>query len=365
MPDEKFVSVGIESLFLDPENPRLRGEEDWTSKNEAALLKEFYARYNLTELAYSISDKGFTPRFAESLHVISKEGADDQYIVVEGNRRLAALKLLADADLRKEVGVNRVWDELAAQAAEKKLDLDNVPVVIYADRASLDDYLGFRHITGPTPWRPEAKARFIARLLNTGEKIDDVAKRIGSNRPTVRRFAEAHSVYAQAIKQDLPIDQVEAAFGIFYNALGQPGVRGFIGLGKQSENTSPLKDPIPEDHLQNLKELLGLLYGTADDEGSLDKAISESRDLKRLGEILGDDRGRRSLLADRDLNRAWRMVGGGRQELLALLEGAHSRLAEANGQSKEFNDDEDVQEEVRRIRELVQDMCVRFGLGSD
>ena len=159
------------------------------------------------------------------------------------------------------------------------------------------------------------------------------------------------------------MDQVEAAFGVFYNALDQPGVRTFLCLGKQSEIRKLPEAPIPADHLDNLNQFIHLLYGDKSDK--LKKVIKESRDLKKLGQVLDDDRGRRSLFVDRDLERAWRLIGGGRQELLALLESAYSRLAEANGQANEYREDEDVQREVRKVCALTTDMFERYGLNQD
>lgn len=358
MMSEEFKPVPLANLHLDLQNPRLPREQDWSSETEKRVLLEFYRRYNLIELAYSIADKGFKPRHAEALLAVSDRGEPDQYTVVEGNRRLATLKLLTSGELRKYVRAKSIWDELAKQAGPK--GLDPVPVVVYESREALDDYLGFRHITGPTPWRPEAKARFIAHLLGAGDDIGAVARRIGSNHRTVRRFAEAHAIYSQALGSGVSMDQVEAAFGVFYNALDQQGVRTFLGLGKQSDIKKLPESPIPADCLENLTRLIDLLYGDA--TGALKRVIGESRDLKMLGQVLADDRGRRSLLVDRDLKRAWRIIGGGRQELLALLESAYSRLAEANGQAREFCDDQDVRREVQRVFVLTEDMSTRFGL---
>ena len=358
MNDEQFELIPLSDLRLDPDNPRLPREPDWSSEPEENLLRQFYDRYNLIELAYSIADKGFNPQHAEALLVIEAPDGTGKHIVVEGNRRLATLKLLKNAEYRQHVGATNVWNDLAERAAAK--ELDPVPVVVYQNRDFLNDYLGFRHITGPTPWRPEAKARFIARLLESGETIGEVARRIGSNHRTVRRFAEAHVVYSQALEADIPTDQVEAAFGLFYNALDQSGIRTFLGLGRQSEIQTLPQAPMPEGHLEDLRLLISLLYG--DEIEKLDKVIGESRDLKLLGEVLGDERGRRNLLLDRDLHRAWRVIGGGYQELIALLENAYSRLAQANGQAKEYREDIEVRREVRRICDLTADMRVRYGL---
>ena len=361
MSEERLKDVPLADLILDRENPRLPRDEDWSSKPEEDLLREFYRRYNLVELAYSIADKGFTPRHAEALLVTPAPGAPGKYAVVEGNRRLATLKLLTDGGLRRAVGATSSrWSELARDASSRSLDL--IPVVVYENRNELNDYLGFRHITGPTPWRPEAKARFIARLLSSDESIGNVARRIGSNHRTVRRFAEAHAIYSQAADNDIMMDSVEAGFGVFYNALDQPGVRSFLGLGRQSDIRSLPDAPVPPEHIEDLRVLIGLLYG--DDANALEKVIGESRDLKTLGAVLASDRGKATLLNDRDLQRAWRIIGGGRKDLLGLLDGARTRLYEANGQATEHTGDEEIAREVQRIFDLVSDMHRRYGLGD-
>ena len=355
---EDYREVRLDELRLDAQNPRLSHDVDWDSQPEIRLLREFARKYNLIELARSIADKGFTPRHAEALLVI-QDPTDGVYVVVEGNRRLATLKLLSNSTTRRQAGItNREWDELAEDAAG--LDADHIPVVVYADRHALDDYLGFRHITGPTPWRPEAKARFIVKLLRQGETIADVARRIGSNHRTVRRYAEAHAIYIQALESGIRMEDAEAAFGVFYNALDQEGVRTFLGLGRQSDINSLPESPVHEDRLAHLQQLKELLYGEQSE--GYQPVIRESRDLRKLGQVLANERARANILRDRDSERAWRVSGGGRGDLLGLLADIHSRLAEVNGQAPEYRDDQDVKEDVRRIYILATDTADRYGV---
>ena len=356
---ETYRDVPLSSLRLDPENPRLPRDEDWGSESEDLLLKQFARRYNLVELARSIVDKGFTPRHAEALLVVEEPSDSGLYVVIEGNRRLATLKLLTSPQRRKAAGVNAsAWDELARDAC--RWDINQIPVIVYPDRAALDDYLGFRHITGPKSWRPEAKARFIAKLLQAGESIDRVARRIGSNNRTVRRYAEAHVIYTQAVKAGIEMDVVEAAFGVFYNALDHEGVRDFLGLEKQRIFDTLPESPVAPDSMDQLRELVGLLYG--DSSSGLKRVIVESRELSKLSQVLSNNRARANLLRDRNLERAWRVSGGGRDDLLGQLSDLYSRLAEVNGKAGEYAGDEEIQSEVRRIHHLVMEMAGRYGV---
>ena len=361
MPMEAYTEVPLEKLRLDPENPRLPFGAGLEASSEASLLKAIYSRYNLIELARSIVDKGFTPRHAEALLVVEEPPGSETYLVVEGNRRLATLKLLDSAEARKTSDVKgSEWGQLAEQA--QSLDLKNIPVIVYQGRDELNDYLGFRHITGPTPWRPEAKARFIAKLLGERKTVGDVARKIGSNHRTVRRYAEAYAIYLQAQEAEIPLNDVEAAFGVFYNALDWEGVREFLKLGPQSAISEMPKSPVSDDQMTQLRDLIGLLYG--DSPRSLQRVIKESRDLRKLSQVLANERARANLFSDRDLERAWRVSGGGKTELLGILSGLYSRLAEISGQAREYRDDDEIREEVRRVRDLVDDMAERYQVGG-
>ena len=156
------------------------------------------------------------------------------------------------------------------------------------------------------------------------------------------------------------MDDVEAAFGVFYNALDREGIRDFLRLGRQTEIDSLPESPVAPDSMDQLRELIGLLYG--DSSGGLERVISESRDLRKLGEVLANDRARANLLRDRNLERVWRVSGGGRYELLGQLADLHSGLAEVNGKAREYAEDDEIRDEIRRIRALVTDMAGRYGV---
>ncbi|MCE2501102.1 MAG: hypothetical protein J4G13_09585 [Dehalococcoidia bacterium] len=359
MPDEKYADLPLCRLELDPDNPRLPRDHDWASESENRLLQEFFQRYNLIDLARSIADKGFTPRRAEALLAIDHPSKTNRYLIVEGNRRLAVLKLLTNPRARAVVGATSgEWSQLAEEASV--WDLNDVPVVVYPDKSALEDYLGFRHITGPRPWRPEAKARYIARLLGNDRTIDDVVRRIGSNHRTVRRFAEAHAIFTQATEEGIPMDQAELGFGVFYNALDQDGVREFLGLGRQIEIRALPVDPVPVSRLTELAELVGLLFG--DPSKGTDRVITDSRQLRKLGQVLASGPARANLLRNRDLERAWRISGGGRDELIATLREIRIQLAEVNGQAQEYSDDGVIKEGVLRIYNLANETAERYGV---
>lgn len=86
-------------LSLDKANPRFGLAHAQTEEEALEILAE---TANLKELWDSIAERGYEP--FEPLVAMEKEG---RLVVLEGNRRLAAVKLLLDPDLlkRKPLGV--------------------------------------------------------------------------------------------------------------------------------------------------------------------------------------------------------------------------------------------------------------------
>jgi hypothetical protein len=89
---------------LDPENFRLPKDVEVDDPDE--LLRYFHKNHELEEIAWSIAEEVYWPE--EPVLTITSPADESHRIVVEGNRRLAALKLLAGAEARSAV----VADEL-------------------------------------------------------------------------------------------------------------------------------------------------------------------------------------------------------------------------------------------------------------
>ena len=93
------TDIRVAQLYLDPKNPRLAGEELSVDDQDriARLLWEDRA---VNELVDSIAASGYWRH--EELFA-TKEGG--KLVVIEGNRRLAAVKLLTDDGLRNRLAI--------------------------------------------------------------------------------------------------------------------------------------------------------------------------------------------------------------------------------------------------------------------
>lgn len=135
------TKMPLDQLVFDPENPRLPGRLHHADDEQ--VLDYLLEEGDLADLMISLGTQGYYD--AEPLLVTRRKGGSNVYIVVEGNRRLAALKLLDNPDLatntRKSNTVKKISNEAEYHPKE-------ISVQIYNDRKDILWYLGYRHITG-------------------------------------------------------------------------------------------------------------------------------------------------------------------------------------------------------------------------
>lgn len=154
MANKEKITIKLNNLKFDAQNPRLPMRLQGVTDENKVI--DYMVKYgNVTELMLSIGETGYSE--AEPLLVV-KEGTD-KYIVVEGNRRLAALKLLNDSELTKV----RIQSINSVVSGAKYIP-EEVPCIVYASREDVLDYLGYRHITGVKDWGALEKARYLDQL---------------------------------------------------------------------------------------------------------------------------------------------------------------------------------------------------------
>ncbi|MBN9017760.1 MAG: hypothetical protein J0H11_10120 [Rhizobiales bacterium] len=285
---KKLEYSHVDALQLDPQNPRIGRAKRKESLDQSELLKVM-AHWTLDELVDSfISSGGFWTQ--DALMVVREQNdAGEIQTVVEGNRRLAALKMMLAA-IRKEIDPPR-WlkDRLEGTDLDENNELfTDVPFLVADSRADIAAYLGFRHVTGIKEWAPAEKAEFITKLIEEhGLSYRDVAKQIGSRTDTVRLNYVAFKILLQ-LEATLDQDEwaeVEDKFSVLFLALRSQGVRHFIGLDLNSAPTGE-HDPIPEQKKEDVSRFVSWLFGSK----SKKPLVRDSRQVDRFGEMLAEPR---------------------------------------------------------------------------
>ncbi len=358
MPRQKVERKNIEllevsRLVLDDQNFRL--PEDAHGVGQKELLKILDRHFDPLTIGESLVNNGY---FAEEpLVVIPKSPRNKDYIVVEGNRRLAALKLLLEEDLRPLAEDPDAWESLAKRL---KKNLSTVPVVIYKNRDELATILGYRHIAGVLKWTPLSKARFINKLVEQkGDKADfaEIAREIGSRSDAIRKQYVAYRAYLQA-KDVFQLDtsELEKNYSVFFRAItGTRTIAHFIGLSK-SESPQKLRRPVPSQKAGVLEDLVGYIHGTE----TLKPVIRESRELTQLGEVLASKPALANLKLRRNLDRAWELTSGEIRRLLDNLASASYYLDEALKDAHRHKGDPKIETMVNRCAQTMSQITTHF-----
>jgi hypothetical protein len=193
--------VKVTGLELDPLNPRMPGiAQNLSMRDIVAALIEHEEVYGL---AKSIVDfGGLYP--SERLIVVEENG---EKVVVEGNRRLAALKLLHSPDVAPPNWVEKFRN------LSNKLDphlIEKVEIVTAPSRAAAARVIVARH-TGEAirRWSPAQQARFIRTLVKGDLTIEEVAEDIKLSPGEIREFLRTDTMFRLA--HIMPLDEAARA----------------------------------------------------------------------------------------------------------------------------------------------------------
>lgn len=287
--------IPVEDLHFDHRNPRLSEYGIDFHTSESDILKILWEATDVCELVQSISASGFFPH--EALIVTIER---QKKIVIEGNRRLAAVKVLLNPELAVENG----WDipEISEEAKKK---LESLPAII-SDRKDSWRFLGFKHVNGPAKWSSYAKAAYIAEVHQEYHiPLADIANQIGDRHNTVQRLYRGLMVLEQA-EQAKVYDREDRfrqrlAFSHLYTGLDYEGIATFLNIAPKKSETSA---PVPPDKLTELGELCTWLYGSK--KQRLPPVVeSQNPDLRRLNAVLANREAIAALRAGNELSKAF------------------------------------------------------------
>ncbi len=243
-----------------------------------------------------------------------------KFIVVEGNRRLATIKLLMSGESDYE---NEVTNELREQ-------MENLPVLFYPDRKSVLAFLGVHHLAGVRKWDVYERARYIVHLKEKeGYGIDEIQKIIGDRRNSARSTYICYRLIKKVEDHDGTFDTSDAKdnFSFLQLATGQGPIKKYIGL-PPLDKVEDIESPIPDPKLENLCFLFRCLF----DNGEMRRLIEESRDItNKLSRIFDDEGATEHLKAERNIDSALDMIGGEINFLEKSLRQVKSKLETVSG----------------------------------
>ncbi len=355
--EPKIKYARPDELRLDPKNPRLGRDNTSRDLSQDQVLK-LMENWTLDELAVSFIESGFWPQEAVVV-VKEKLRKEECLVVVEGNRRLAALLYLLKA--KAGTSTSEKWKGIAASATAKDMDrLKEIPYVKADTREDVASYIGFRHVTGIKEWDPAEKAEYIAKLIDEKKmSYEDVRRKIGSKTPTVRQNYISYRLLLQMedLPDDISLEHVEEKFSVLFLSLRSSGTQTFLDI---DINASPAtaKHPVPKKKLDNLKSFALWLFGNEQKE----PLVTDSRSVDRFGKILASDDAVDYLRRTErpSLETAYRLAGGGEAETATLIERAADNVEEALGTVHHHLKSKVIKKAVRRLGLDTDELLGKF-----
>ena len=302
---ETVQTVPVERLRLDRRNPRLVGQTEHSS--DTKIIARLYLSAELDELLQSISTNGYMD--IEPLVVLYKANAND-LLVLEGNRRLAALRLLSEPELIGDIKEIESVNIRVPQVNQTILrTFERLSVYPVDSRESARSFIGFKHINGPAKWGAYAKARYAADWYKQqgGKNLKSIATSIGDGHSTIKRMVSAIYVLDQARENDIfDIEKrttVRFNFSHLYTALSRPQYMNYLNIAGSWAQYDPQPDPVANEEFPKLKKLLVWIYGSKEDNRQ-PVVKSQNPDIKRLGEVLAHSESLHILETTSDLDLA-------------------------------------------------------------
>ena len=351
-----FQVLNIESLVYDRENPRLptrlRGESD------EVILKYLAEKTGIENLMTSIGVNGF---FAGEA-IVATPTEQGKYVVIEGNRRLTALHLLQNPGL---AGNRRSILRAAEEAIYRPL---TIPVFVVETRDETLQYLGFRHVSGVQRWDPLSKARYLESLFeraegNPTQRYRTVAREIGSNGATVQRNLNALAAYriieSEGFYDIDGLGEESFQFGTFYTATGNAEIANFIGIRQDGVPTHPIIDTcvVGEAHLEELTRYM------FEEDSKGDTVLGESRNISKLGDVLGSERSLVALRSGQSLETAYRLTPNSREDFIRHINRGIEELKQASANMYDIeNYDDDVTSRVQEASKIMSYISRQVGI---
>jgi AAA15 family ATPase/GTPase len=304
----KTLTIELEDLYLDPNNYRLIHEDAQVNVSDDHIKDKDVANrtYKLIlgeknqyimDLVESFKANGYLP--VDQIQV--RELKNGGYVVVEGNRRIAALKFLFYEYGQKSIDLGRL----------DKNTFKQVPVVFYEDSDEIHHLtiMALKHISGNRKWGAWNQAKLLEDLV-ISKKIpeDEVCRRIGITKLELRRSIRALYLINQYRISDYGDQFNETMFPIFYEAARNTALKEWLDW---EDTTNIVHNAINRDLFFSwLSRELVEEEDDVDLMGKIEKhrepAISKRDDIRILSKILKDENALENLKNSGNINEAYR-----------------------------------------------------------
>ncbi len=185
MSNQNIKKIHIDKLIFNSKSHRF--SKDFKDENQ--IINHLFRTTPLVELMWSITNENY---FSEELFIVVKYKSF--YKVLDGNRRLAAIKLI-NQNINRNINNNRI------NKIHKIKEIRTLPCLVIKDYKVkfVLQQLGYRHITGIKSWDMLEKGLYFINLYNDKNSLIEnsfrLAKLVGSRQEYVKNMLIAMKIY--------------------------------------------------------------------------------------------------------------------------------------------------------------------------
>lgn len=297
--------VPLSQLFLDPNNYRFIDNENYTNVDRESIVDSRIQKRTvgfikgkgtegISDLIKSFRKNGF-------LHVdqVQVENlGENRYRVLEGNRRVTALKHLWEL-YQDGIDIGNLNPEI----------FQAVPVIVYQPDSEVSHQIvmGLKHINGNKKWPPLNQAKLIRDLIQLNDlTVDDVSEALGIGKVKIRKSLRALDLIDLYKTSDYG-DQFETKmYAVFEETVNKPSIRSWFDWDADEDkptNTANLQRFFSwistefvdeqEDH-DNISEI----------GEELEAIITKSAEIRDLADFIDDEQAVSTMEKTRSVSQA-------------------------------------------------------------
>lgn len=188
----------IDQIYLDPNNPRFTSLK-WDEISDEKITDEAIQsitrqkledEFSIHKLVENIETNGFLPID----RVIVKNIKDDKFVVLEGNRRICAAKII----LEKYNNYPELVNEDVLESIKK------IQCLVYTGTDAQPAWIfqGLRHIIGIQEWPAYNKAKLLVKLMEDDNlSLSEVGKKFGLTSYGAAQWIRGYFAFMQAAEE--------------------------------------------------------------------------------------------------------------------------------------------------------------------
>lgn len=193
MPRYTTKEIQLDELYLDEKNPRFIVPPN---PSQQSIVDYLIENEEVEQLAIDIAKSGGL-NAGERVIVTEEKG---RWVVLEGNRRICACKILMDPSLlanRRLASIDKI-SLLVNDKLKRSLSVVNADVV--KNRLEAQSSLAAKHIDGIKRWSTISKHKFFALEFDAGKSIKEISIITGVSEAKIRTGLKEYRIIDYVLK---------------------------------------------------------------------------------------------------------------------------------------------------------------------